>query len=162
MRASPLKTAASWLIMALLLIQFIPLSRSNPPESSPLIAPEKITVILKKACFDCHSFKTKWPLPAYIAPVSWTAYAKVNQGRHALNFSQWGNSSKTGVVQKMQIIRKTVLNSNSHEPLYYALNPHSGLTPAERTILLNWIDTFQNERFTGFKNSGSTPPDKNC
>ena len=161
MRASPLKTAASWLIMALLLIQFIPLGRNNPPESSPLLAPEQITVILKKACFDCHSFKTQWPLPAYIAPVSWTAYAKVNKGRNALNFSQWGNSSKKGVVHRMQTIRKKVLNNSSHEPLYYTLNPQSRLTPAERSILLNWIDTYQNERFTGFKNSGNSPRDKN-
>src|SRR5207237_6610356 len=42
----------------------------NPPERSKLDAPPQVEAILRRACYDCHSNETKWPLYARIAPGS--------------------------------------------------------------------------------------------
>ena len=51
-------------------IQFIPVERTNPPIQSEISAPENVKVILKKACYDCHSNETNWAWYTKIAPAS--------------------------------------------------------------------------------------------
>ncbi|MGB0130105.1 heme-binding domain-containing protein [Chlorobium sp.] len=160
MSAYSFKKAASRLVVGLMIVQFIPLDRINPPETSPVKAPVKITAILEKSCFDCHSFRTKWSAPAYIAPASWAASAMVSGGRRALNFSEWDNANTTIAVHRMRAVRKTVLEGSGHQPLYYGLYPQSRMSTEERTLLLNWIDSYDRKQLTGFKNSGSTLRDK--
>lgn len=155
-----IKTIASRLVLALFVIQFVPLNRINPPETSSLGAPDAVKAVLKKSCFDCHSHETTWPRPAYIAPASWVVSAKVHLGRRALNFSQWDYSKKTDIKPRMEAIRNTVLGDRQHEELYYIFNKQASMTAEERTLLLNWIENVQKEQRTVFKNSVYTPRDK--
>ncbi len=149
MSASTFKKAASRLVLGLMIVQFIPLDRSNPPEKTPVKAPAEIAAILEKSCFACHSYRTEWSTPAYIAPFSWAASAKVSRGRNALNFSEWDTADPTAVAHRMRAIGKTVLEGSRHQPLYNALNPQSGLSAAESTLLMNWIDSYDRETAQG-------------
>jgi hypothetical protein len=155
-----LKTIASSLLLTLFVIQFIPLNRINPPETSPISAPGEVIAVLQKSCFDCHSHHTKWTRPAYMAPISWAISAKISQARRSLNFSQWNNAGATDDKARIEAIRKTVLSADQHQQLYYIANPQARLTAGERDLLLNWIENFQREQQTEFKNSGNTPPGK--
>ena len=47
-----------------------------------------------RACFDCHSNETRWPLYSHVAPVSWLVQQDVEEGRAALNFSEWHRPQK--------------------------------------------------------------------
>ena len=49
------------IIVALVGIQFIDVDRSNPPVTKELQASTEVKLILKDACYDCHSNETKWP-----------------------------------------------------------------------------------------------------
>lgn len=86
---------ALWAILGLLLIQLIPIDRTNPPvnEKDNFVkvenTPKEVEVLLKKACYDCHSNETKYPSYAYIAPISWSIKHHINEGRKHLNFSVW-------------------------------------------------------------------------
>lgn len=62
---------------------------SNPPARFKLDAPPDVEAILRRACFDCHSNETKWPLYARIAPGSWLMARDVHKGRSHMNFSEW-------------------------------------------------------------------------
>ena len=64
------------LLFLLIAIQFIPVDKSNPEyevamdfisQNNP---PEDVKMMLKSACYDCHSYETKYPWYANIAPVS--------------------------------------------------------------------------------------------
>ena len=84
-----------WAVVALvllgLLIQLIPLSgRGNNPAvvSEPKWDSPQTRALVKRACFDCHSNESRWPLYAYVAPVSWLIYNDVMEGRSRLNFSE--------------------------------------------------------------------------
>jgi len=86
------KSIAGWTLLLLILIQFVPLRRINPPATESFKAPQPIRRILKNACYDCHSYETRWPKAAYIAPASWVIYRTVSAGRSALNFTEWENA----------------------------------------------------------------------
>ena len=84
--------AGAGLFGVLLAIQLVPYGRghrnpalrSEPPWDSPATRE-----LARQACFDCHSNETQWPAYASIAPASWLVQHDVDEGRAALNFSEW-------------------------------------------------------------------------
>src|SRR4051794_26410783 len=83
-------------VVAGVAIQFVPVKGIgvNPPERYKLDAPPEVEAILRRACFDCHSNETKWPLYARMAPSSWLMARDVNKGRSRMNFSEWGDADE--------------------------------------------------------------------
>ena len=77
---------------ALLVIQLVPYGRdhTNPPVvAEPVWDSEETRDLTVKACFDCHSNEVIWPWYSNIAPFSWSIQNHVDEGRAALNFSEW-------------------------------------------------------------------------
>lgn len=76
------------LIVAMVALQLVPVDRENPPV---LGAPEwdspRTEALARRACFDCHSNETAWPLYSYVAPVSLLIAHHVEEGRAHVNFS---------------------------------------------------------------------------
>lgn len=44
---------------------------------------------IDRSCRDCHTYETVWPWYSQVAPVSWLVVHDVNEGREAVNFSEW-------------------------------------------------------------------------
>lgn len=65
-----MKRALLIIISILVFIQFFRIDKTNELTSKDLEikAPENIMVMLKNACYDCHSNETKWPWYSNIAP----------------------------------------------------------------------------------------------
>lgn len=93
MRKKLLLSLALVLVAVGVALQFVPVQDlgSNPPNRFTLDAPPEAVAILRRACFDCHSNETRWPLYARIAPGSWLLASDVHKGRNHLNFSEWGS-----------------------------------------------------------------------
>ena len=127
------KSIASWALLLLLLMQFIPLNRTNPAPVSSMQAPNVINNALKKSCYDCHSNETRWPAIAWIAPTSWLASGIVTSGRNALNFSAWNNNKK-------REIREVIVGRAAHQGLYFLWKPDAQLTVTETNALLKWLE----------------------
>lgn len=134
-----LRSAAGWAVLALMLMQFIPLKRLNPDPPSPLRAPAPILQALGKACYDCHSYRTRWPRAAYVAPLSWFIAHSVRNGREALNFSDWDQSR----ILQSDSLKNTILmvigKGSGHQQMYYILNPEARLTASEEAALVTWL-----------------------
>lgn len=78
-------------------IQLVPYGRAhtNPPIlGEPAWDAPATRALAKQACFDCHSNETEWPAYATIAPASWLVQHDVDEGRAALNFSEWTRPQK--------------------------------------------------------------------
>jgi hypothetical protein len=83
-------------LVLLIVIQFIPVNRSNPAVTSQVSWDSQTTAdLVQRACMDCHSNETIWPWYSYVAPVSWLVYYDVERGRSQLNFSTFEASSTT-------------------------------------------------------------------
>lgn len=108
-------------------IQFIPVSRRNPPIATALSWDSPGTLaIAQRTCFDCHSNETQWPWYSYIAPVSWLIASDVNEGRARFNFSEITDEDNAGSLIKR-------INNGTMPPAnYLALHPEARLSDAQR------------------------------
>jgi len=132
-----MKKFIAFLVIVLIGIQFIPVERTNPPVVSDIDAPVDVKVILKKACYDCHSNETNWAWYTKIAPASFLAVKDVNEGRENLNFSEWGNyTNKTEKIKEE--IWEEVREERMPPWMYRVSHSESKLTPEEKNLLRNW------------------------
>lgn len=118
--------------------QFIPVDRTNPPVTSEVDAPPAVLALLKRACYDCHSNRTRWPWYSHVAPVSWLLADHVHDGRADLNFSEWPVFDLEGRSLAMEDIRKEMTHHGMPLKSYLILHPEARLTDAEYDTLARW------------------------
>ena len=134
------KSILGLLAVGLVVIQFIPVVRSNPTILAEIKAPEEVLTIFRRACYDCHSNETIWPWYSYVAPVSWLVESDVKVGRGNVNFSEWNEYS-----QKLQNLKRYKIGKEVDEgemPLWYYLPLHSEakLSQADIDLIISWSD----------------------
>jgi hypothetical protein len=124
------------------LLQVTNPARTNPPVLNDLQSinpPPPVAVLLRAACYDCHSSVTKWPWYSRIAPVSWLVVSDVNEGRRHLNFSDWPQEADRAAKNLDRI--NEVLDYREMPPQKYTLlHPEARLSEAQRQQLLDWSD----------------------
>ena len=152
-----LKSIGSWPVLSLMIMQFIPLNRINPPVVSDIQTPYAVKNSLKKACYDCHSNETVWRGIAYIAPISWMLSSTVSTGRNVVNFSIWNNEKRK--LKQAEII-KVIAEGPRHRQFYYICNPEKQLDARERTMIMEWLNKPAHEQSPHIKNSGYNRQDK--
>lgn len=125
------------IVVILVGIQFIPVERTNPPIQSDFDAPANVKVIIKKACYNCHSNETNWVWYTKIAPVSFLTASDVHDGRKHLNFSDW--NAYSGKIEKVkEEIWDEVREENMPPWQYRIMHSNARLTQEEKDILRNW------------------------
>lgn len=133
-----LKRIGVGLIIALVVAQFVPVARSNPPERGNPAAPAEVQAVLQLACYDCHSNETVWPWYTQIAPASFLIANDVKEGRKELNFSLWDQYNDGRKARKKKEIAKQVEKGDMPPWYYTPLHPDTKLSAAERDLIVNW------------------------
>ncbi len=113
---------------------------TNPPERFAFDGPPEVERIMRRACFDCHTNETRWPLYARIAPGSWLMARDVHKGRNHLNFSKWGDADE----DERQTDRENAweqIESGEMPPWFYVLpmHPDAKLTPEDKALLKSYL-----------------------
>lgn len=113
--------------------QFAPYGRdhTNPPviQEAPWDSPESAR-IAAAACYDCHSNETRWRWYDKVAPASWLVQDHIDEGRQALNFSDWGRP------QKLREMAEVVTEGSMPPRSYEILHPSARLSAAEKEQLI--------------------------
>ncbi|RMH15864.1 MAG: heme-binding protein [Gammaproteobacteria bacterium] len=122
------------------LIQLIPVDRTNPPVTAEIKAPPKIMAILKTSCYDCHSNQTKWPFYSYIAPISWFVAHDVHEGREKLNFSEWGKYTKKKQRKRLQDALEEVEAGDMPIGIYLLAHPKAEVSPQQVKLIKQWVN----------------------
>ena len=122
----------------LIVIQFIPVDRSNPPAEGEMMESTELKTVLKKSCYDCHSNETVWPWYSYVAPVSWLVADDVHEGRRHLNFSNWQNIEVRKVSKAKQEIWEMVSEGEMPLSKYVLLHPEAKLSEKDKQIIKDW------------------------
>ena len=144
-----MKKILLWIVGIFILIQLIPIDRTNKPVDRKqnfvdiVKPPKEVSQILINACYDCHSNEVKYPKYAYIAPISWSIKHHVNEGRERVNFSVWSTYNND---QKNHIIDDILETVESKEmPLkgYLPMHPEANLTDAQRKIFNDYFKNIQ-------------------
>ena len=124
------------------LIQLVPYRVSNHAVTAePKWDSPQTRALVVAACYDCHSNETKTPWYGKVAPVSWWLTNHVNDGRAAVNYSEWDKPQGEGSRNSAETVRE-----GSMPPSYYTwfgLHSKAKLTSAQRTALIaGLIKTF--------------------
>lgn len=118
---------------AVIAIQLVPYGRAH---DNPAIVAEPAwnapytRLLAARACFDCHSNETQWPWYSNIAPISWLVAHHVDEGRDALNFSEWQR-----VYEEADEAAETVREGEMPLASYLVLHPHAQLSREEQRAL---------------------------
>jgi hypothetical protein len=128
----------------LVIIQFIPnqLPETSEDNAGDLIksgmVSEEVAVIMKAACYDCHSNQTRYPWYSYVAPVSWLVKYDVEEGRKELNFSEWTTAPKRRIIKKLEEIGEMVQEGEMPKPVYTLTHRDARLTDQQRELIIQW------------------------
>lgn len=141
------------IILVIIIIQLIPSERPelNANNDGDLLknvnVPDSVSQILKSACYDCHSYETKYPWYAYVAPVSWLVNRDARIGRSNLNFSEWETQSKMDKASLLGDIADEIESGNMPMPIYVLMHPEAKLSVDERELIVKWTDDFGESLF---------------
>lgn len=127
------------IIFILIVIQFIPVDRDNPPVTEEITAPPNVLSILKTSCYDCHSNETNWPWYSYIAPVSFLVAGDVKDGRKNLNFSEWDKYSTDKQIKLFEEMIEEVEKEDMPLTSYTFTHPNAKLDPYRINLLKDWV-----------------------
>ncbi len=127
------------LIIALVLIQFIPVSRTNPPVTGEIPAPPEVKAVLKKSCYDCHSNESIWPWYSRVAPISWLVVRDVNEARSEMNFSEWNQMTPKAQAHKLKECIEEIEEKEMPLNIYLPLHPEARVSDADLATLRAWV-----------------------
>jgi len=139
------------LIIVLVLIQFfrpaknISIAKSTTDISNIYQMPNDVSLILDKACNDCHSNNTKYPWYFNIQPVAWWLDNHIREGKEELNFSEFGTYSLARQYHKLEEVKKQVDENEMPLESYTIIHTDAKLTNAEKKKLTNWTEGIRAE-----------------
>ena len=127
-------------------LQLFQIDKTNP-ESDPSLdfiyitnPPAEVGIMLKEACYDCHSYKTKYPWYTFTQPLGWWIEEHIEHGRDELNFSEWGSYSERRADHKLEESSELVLEEEMPLPSYLKAHSEARLTSDQRKQLASWFD----------------------
>ena len=126
------------LVVLFVLIQFIPYGKdhTNPPVvAEPNWDSPRTKELFMRACGDCHSNETKWPWYSNIAPLSWSIYHHVVEGREHFNVSMWGHQKKNEGEDAAEEVEEGEMPLKS----YLLAHPEARLSDSEKKELIEGL-----------------------
>ena len=107
--------------------------------SKMVAIPDSVQVILKNACYDCHSNNTSYPWYSNIQPMGWLMAKHIKQGRAVLNFSEFGNYSPRKQLSKLTGIANSIRDGNMPLASYKWMHKNARLDSIEKALIINWV-----------------------
>lgn len=128
------------IVAAFAALQFYRPDQTNSPivEGESLIAPDEVSAILKRSCYDCHSNETAYPWYAQISPASWFLDGHIRDGREELNFSVWNTYAPKKRARKLEEICDEIRAGQMPLPSYLWIHGDAGLKTEEANLLCDW------------------------
>jgi hypothetical protein len=134
------------IIVILIGIQFIRPARNQSADvlasdiSHVYSVPQNVSVILKKACNDCHSNHTVYPWYAEVQPVAWWLNHHIQEGKNELNFNEFAAYAIPRQYHKMEEVIKQVKEGEMPIWSYTLIHTDAKLTGEEKQTLINWAE----------------------
>ena len=138
MTKTPITMGLVLILILLFGIQLIPVTMSNPPIEEQISTSPEVKAVLKRACYDCHSYETVWPGYSQVAPVSWLLAWDVREGREELNFSTWNRYGEKKRNKMIKEIWEEVEEGEMPPWFYLPLHPEARLSDQDHAVLRAW------------------------
>lgn len=110
-------------------------------------APQDVADLMRAACYDCHSYESKYPWYAEIAPVSWWVKQHINEGREHLNLSLYGSWSPKKRSHKIEECIESLKEGWMPLKSYTRGHPEARLSESQRTAISAWLAGLPDAKF---------------
>ncbi|MDH4249369.1 MAG: heme-binding domain-containing protein [Deltaproteobacteria bacterium] len=126
------------LLFAGLWVAGLTLNPGNPRERhTGTILSAEGDLLLRRACFDCHSNETEYPWFSRL-PLSSLLIAKhVKKGRRELNFSHWDRKNEKKRARALRGVARLIRKGKMPPKDYALINPKANLTEEEQALLVH-------------------------
>ena len=134
------------LLVAFIAIQFIRPAKNQSATASAndllttTNVPADVAVLLKKACYDCHSDNSNYPWYANIQPVYWWMDHHIEEGKDELNFSAFAGYKLKRKIKKYVEISEQVTEGEMPLESYTWMHKEAKLSREERTRIVSWAN----------------------
>ena len=120
-------------------IQLVPYGRdhSNPPVTGePAWADPRTRELMVNACYACHSNEVDYPAYASVAPLSWAVQRHVEEGREAVNYSEF-DSDPRDADETVEVVQE----GEMPPPFFtrFGRHPEANLSDAELEALIDGL-----------------------
>ena len=137
-----------WFLVSILVlfiaIQLVRPARSNPASnpSANLMAhaTPAVAKIFSRACRDCHSNETQWPVYSQIAPISWLLAYDVREGRDHFNYSEWTSIDPDDQDKLLGGICSVTRRGRMPMPKYVWMHREAKLSATDIEALCAWSE----------------------
>lgn len=125
-------------------IQFIRPARNESGQVLPtdithvVVVPPAVELVLKVACYDCHSNNTSYPWYINVQPAAWFMEHHVQEGKRALNFSDFGSYSRRRQAGKFKSIASQVRDGEMPIASYTRMHPDARLSKEQQDLVIEW------------------------
>lgn len=129
----------------MVVIQFFPVVLNESGETPPTDfmqvnpVPERVSGILQRSCYDCHSNHTRYPWYNKVQPVAWFLQGHIQEGKEELNFSDWGLYSQRRQRSKLKSVISQVDEGEMPLPSYTWIHTDAALSEPDKAILIDYI-----------------------
>lgn len=103
--------------------------------------PEDVQMIMKSACFDCHSDHTRYPWYNNITPVNYWLADHVKDGKKHFNVSKWTDYSDKKKDHKLEELAEEVEEGHMPLPSYTWTHGDAKLTKEQIEAVEAWVKT---------------------
>jgi len=134
------------LLIVFIAMQFIQPAHNNSEKVLPTdftkvySVPDSIQVILKKACYDCHSNNSSYPWYSNIQPVAWMMARHISNGKDKLNFSDFASYTNRRQISKLKGIANQIKDDEMPIASYKLMHPKARLLQVEKIMIMNWMN----------------------
>lgn len=142
-----IKIAAVVIVLGFITIQFFGIDKTNPPvvesetlESAVAVSPD-VSLIMGRACNDCHTNKTIYPWYSNVQPSGWFLKDHIDEGREELNFSKFNTFEKKKKIRKLEEVCSEVESGQMPLPSYTWIHRGAILTESEKAAICSWTKT---------------------
>jgi len=138
------------IVAILIAIQFIRPSKNQSNDaltsniSNVYPVPQDVSMILKKACNDCHSNNTVYPWYSQVQPVGWWLNNHIEEGKGELNFNEFAAYRIGRQYKKMEEVIDQVKKGEMPLSSYTLIHTNAKLTEEEKQKLINWAQDIRN------------------
>ncbi|MBI5034592.1 MAG: heme-binding domain-containing protein [Chloroflexi bacterium] len=127
-------------IVLFVAMQLVPVARTNPPVVSTIQWDSPQTKALAtRACMNCHSNETEWPLYAQFAPGSWITSVHVNSAREQFNLSELNKLPSLRRARLARDMAEQIRNNTMPPADFLLMHPEAHLTDAEKQLLIQGL-----------------------
>jgi len=136
------------LVVLLLIAQFVRPTKNNSGDVQKDITtlypmPDSVKLIVAKACADCHSNNTNYPLYASIQPLAYWIGDHVKDGKRHFNFNEFASYRIAKQNHKLEEVIEQIKEGEMPLYSYTVIHKEARLTDAEKTTLMDWAQSIR-------------------